>query len=385
MVDKSSQNRPMQWVLIVVSLVLGVALIFLALQYRHVQSAPPATASVPAPQSETAPIEPSPAPVDPAQTPDQTPTQTQTLDPTAGQTLPAAAQSSVTPTQQNISANASVPAPKPDESETFKEFKPKTVYDIAQLPVPPQDDEKSFVDFMRKTRSEDPLYLSLRFRRCLSLIKNKDLWRDKEIKAFLLTPRENFCIKLTLAHAYDKTFLDIGYGQTISGPYIVGRMTSVIDVQPGEKVLEIGTGSGYQSAILSHLTPFVYTIEIVDPLAVRAHKKYIEMAQTHYPEVGNIARKYEDGYYGWPEHAPFDKIIVTCGIDHIPPELLKELKTGGIMVIPVGPPGAQVVLKITKNVDNEGNLVIMREDIYQGRKKAPFVAFTKKGGGTWNK
>ena len=150
-------------------------------------------------------------------------------------------------------------------------------------------------------------------------------------------------------------------------------------------MLEIGTGSGYQSAILSHLTPFVYTIEIVDPLAVRANKKYIEMAQTHYPEAGNIARKYEDGYYGWPEYAPFDKIIVTCGIDHIPPELLKELKVGGIMVIPVGPPGAQVVLKITKNVDNEGNLVIMREDIYQGRKKAPFVAFTKKGGGTWNK
>lgn len=260
----------------------------------------------------------------------------------------------------------------------------QTPFDLRRLPVPPRDTEGGFVDFMGKTRGEDPHFLQLRFQRCQSLIRNKDLYREKEIQAFLLTPREKFVRKQSLAHTYDKTFLDIGYGQTISGPFLVGRMTSAIDVQPADKVLEIGTGSGYQSAVLSHLTPHVYTIEIVDPLARRADQKYQELAAGGYPELGNILRKCDDGYYGWPEHAPFDKIIVTCGIDHIPPELLRQLKTGGIMVIPVGPPGAQVVLKVTKKMDEAGNLAIVREDIYQGRKKVPFVPFTKKGGGEWH-
>ena len=202
------------------------------------------------------------------------------------------------------------------------------------------------------------------------------------MRAFLLTPREKFCRKWNLKRAYDHAFLDIGHGVTISGPHLVSRMTSSLDVQPGDKVLEIGTGSGYQSAVLSYLTDQVYTIEIIEKLEADTDKIYQDLAASGYPEYNNIKRKADDGYYGWEEYGPFDKIIVTCGIDHIPPPLLKQLKVGGTLVIPVGPPGAQIVMKVTKNTDQDGNVVIAREDIYHGQRKVPFVPFTKKGGGT---
>ena len=105
----------------------------------------------------------------------------------------------------------------------------------------------------------------------------------------------------------------------------------------GEKVLEIGTGSGYQSAYLSNLTDKVWTIEIIKPLAERTRGVHDALIARGYTEFKSINSKQADGYYGWEENAPFDKIIVTCGIDHIPPPLLQQLKTGGIMVIPVGP------------------------------------------------
>ena len=159
-------------------------------------------------------------------------------------------------------------------------------------------------------------------------------------------------------------------------------MTSALDIQPGDKVLEIGTGSGYQAAILGYLTDQVYTIEIIEPLEKETDRLYTDLAAGGYPEYAKIKRKADDGYYGWEEYAPFDKIIVTCGIDHIPPPLLKQLNVGGVMVIPVGPPGAQVVLKVSKNMDSQGNLAIAREDIYHGRKKEAFVPFTKTDGGT---
>ncbi len=216
----------------------------------------------------------------------------------------------------------------------------------------------------------------------MPLLHNKDISQEKEIRAFLLTPREKFCRSWNLGRAYDHAFLDIHYGVTISGPHLVGRMTSVLDVQPGDKVLEIGTGSGYQSAMLAYLTDQVYTIEIIDALENETDRLHADLGASGYPEYGKIKRKSDDGYYGWEEYAPFDKIIVTCGIDHIPPPLLKQLNVGGVMVIPVGPPGAQVILKITKNQDAQGIPVIAREDIYHGRKKEAFVPFTKKGGGS---
>lgn len=253
---------------------------------------------------------------------------------------------------------------------------------VAGLPDPPRDSAQQFVQFMQAQRHENEQYLEQRFARAAALISNKDVAQAKDIRAFLMTPREKFCRSWNLKRAYDHAFLDIKYGVTISGPHLVGHMTAALDVQPGDKVLEIGTGSGYQSALLTYLTDQVYTIEIIDPLEQETDNLYQELTASGYPEYGKIRRKADDGYYGWEEYAPFDKVIVTCGIDHIPPPLLKQLKVGGAMVIPVGPPGAQVILKVTKTLDAEGNPVITREDIYRGRKKEAFVPFTKLGGGT---
>jgi protein-L-isoaspartate(D-aspartate) O-methyltransferase len=167
---------------------------------------------------------------------------------------------------------------------------------------------------------------------------------------------------------------------TITGPRVVGRMTSSIDVKMGEKVLEIGTGSGYQSAYLSNLTDKVWTIEIIKPLAERTRRLYDALIERGYSEYKAISSKHADGYFGWEEVAPFDKIIVTCGIDHIPPPLLQQLKTGGIMVIPIGPPAAQHILKVVKEAAAGEQVAIKRSDIYNGR-PVPFVSFTKLQGG----
>ena len=158
-------------------------------------------------------------------------------------------------------------------------------------------------------------------------------------------------------------------------------MTSSIDVKMGEKVLEIGTGSGYQSAYLANLTDKVWSIEIIKPLAERTRGRYDALIERGYSEYKAINSKNADGYFGWEEAAPFDKIIVTCGIDHIPPPLLQQLTTGGIMVIPVGPPGAQHILKVVKEADPGGQVAVKRSDIYAGR-PVPFVAFTKMDGDT---
>lgn len=248
---------------------------------------------------------------------------------------------------------------------------------------PPQDSLQKYLSYMKSVRSgEEEKYLKERFARGKVMIQNKDLTSECEIRAYLVTPRERFCRSWNLGRAYDHAFLDIHYGVTISGPHLVGRMTSALEVKPTDKVLEVGTGSGYHSALLSYLAGQVFTVEIIEPLAKETDQTYSSLEVSGYPEYGSIKRKADDGYYGWEEHAPFDKIIVTCGIDHIPPPLLKQLKVGGIMVIPVGPPGAQVILKVVKNQDAQGNIAITREDIYHGRKKEAFVPFTKKGGGT---
>lgn len=259
----------------------------------------------------------------------------------------------------------------------------ETLY-IAQLGIsaPPVSAAETFVASMTLNRKEDPEYLKKRFDRYKILLANRDVVKPKDKYAFLLAPREKFCRPWNLARAYDHAYLDIKYGVTISGPHIVGRMTAACDVKPGEKVLEIGTGSGYQASVLSYLTDQVYTVEIIEPLAKETDKLYTELAAAGYPEFNNIRRKADDGYYGWQEHSPYDKIIVTCGLDHIPPSLLAQLKVGGAMVIPVGPPGSQVLLMVKKELDEDGEIVISREDVYKGRTKVSFVPFTKKGGGT---
>jgi len=244
---------------------------------------------------------------------------------------------------------------------------------------PPMDDRQKFIDWMVKNRGEDPKYLGLRFDRFRHMVANKDLLDDRNKRAFLFTPREAFVLPQNLDRAYDSAFLDINFGVTISGPHLVGRMTTAIDVQPTDKVLEIGTGSGYQSAYLSHLTDKVWTIEIIKPLAARTRGFYDALIGKGYTEFKAITSENADGYYGWKDAGPFDKIIVTCGIDHIPPDLLQQLQPTGIMVIPVGPPGAQHVLKVTRATAADGTVTVARSDIYNG-KIVPFVPFTKLDG-----
>jgi protein-L-isoaspartate(D-aspartate) O-methyltransferase len=240
---------------------------------------------------------------------------------------------------------------------------------------PPSSTRAAYIDWMVKNRGENPKYLGIHYDRFAEMVSNKDLLSDRDKRAFLMTPREEFCLPQNLPHVYDVAFLDIGYGVTISGPNLVGRMTSTLTVQKGDKVLEVGTGSGYQSAFLSNLTDKVWTIEIIKPLADRTRGIYDGLIAKGYGEYSAITTKRDDGYYGWQENAPFDKIIVTCGIDHIPPPLLSQLQPNGIMVIPVGPPGAQHVLKVTKKDDGDGNVTVTRSDIYNGR-IVPFVPFT---------
>ena len=242
--------------------------------------------------------------------------------------------------------------------------------------APPMSDRAKFIEWGVKVRGEEEKFLGERFDRFVAMVRNEDLLDDRHKRAFLCTPREKFVLKQNEGRAYDHAFLDIGWGVTISGPHIVGRMTSTINPLKGEKVLEIGTGSGYQSAYLSHLTDKVYTIEIIKPLAERTRATYDSLTTDGYTEFKAITSKNADGYYGWEEHGPFDKIIVTCGIDHVPPPLLQQLKDGGTMVIPVGPPGAQRVLKVVKTKGADGQITVARSDIYNGR-IVPFVPFTK--------
>ena len=247
---------------------------------------------------------------------------------------------------------------------------------LADTLNPPMTSKDEFIAWEVKTRGENAKYLAERWDRFKVIVANKDAWNEANKRAFLMVPREEFVLKPNLPRAYDSAFLDIGYGVTISGPHLVARMTSTLDIQPGDKVLEIGTGSGYQSAYLSNLTDKVWTIEIIKPLAARTRATYDALIAKGYEEYKAIQSKNADGYYGWEEAAPFDKIIVTCGIDHIPPPLLKQLKPNGVMVIPVGPPGAQHVLKVVKQEGSDGQTTVARSDIYNGR-IVPFVPFTK--------
>ena len=241
---------------------------------------------------------------------------------------------------------------------------------------PPTDTRDNFIAW-GKARGEDPVFLGQRWDRFQALLKNKDIWGAATIRAFLMTPREEFASvnPAIYKRAYEHAFLDIGWGVTMSGPHLQARMTNVIDVKRGEKVLEIGTGSGVQSAYIANLTENAYTIEIIKPLAERTRGVYDRLIDKGYTEFKHVKSKVADGYYGWEEVGPFDKIIVTCGIDHVPPPLLQQLAPEGLMVIPIGPPGAQHVLKIVKHTSGDGRIAVARSDIYNGH-VIPFVPFT---------
>jgi protein-L-isoaspartate(D-aspartate) O-methyltransferase len=154
-------------------------------------------------------------------------------------------------------------------------------------------------------------------------------------------PRHEFVPVEYLDRAYANHPLPIGFGQTISQPYIVALMTQELALEPGDRVLEVGTGSGYQAAVLAELGAQVFTIEILGPLA--------ESAAARLARYPNVVTRHADGYDGWPEAAPFDAIIVTAAPDHVPPPLLDQLAIGGRMVIPVGPVGAyQELWRVTR-------------------------------------
>jgi protein-L-isoaspartate(D-aspartate) O-methyltransferase len=163
------------------------------------------------------------------------------------------------------------------------------------------------------------------------------------ISAMKKVPRHLFVPERHRASAYDDYPLSIGEGQTISQPYIVAFMTEALDLTVAEKVLEIGTGSGYQAAILAELVKDVYTIEIIAELGKRAQQTLEKL------QYKNIHVKIGDGYKGWPDMAPFDAIIVTCAPEKIPQALIEQLKEGGGMIIPVGREGGiQKLVRIMK-------------------------------------
>jgi protein-L-isoaspartate(D-aspartate) O-methyltransferase len=245
--------------------------------------------------------------------------------------------------------------------------------------APPTDPKSDFINWMTRNRAEDSTFVGQRWDRFKQLLASRDIWDKRDIRAFLLTPREEFVTRQNLGRAYEWHYLNIGYGVTITGPHTVARMTNSMDVKFGDKVLEIGTGSGYQSAYLSNLTDKVWSIEIIKPLAERTRRIYDTLIERGYSEYKAITTKNADGYYGWEQEGPFDKIIVTCAIDHIPPPLLQQLKPNGIMVIPVGPPGVQHVLKVAKQQAADGAINVARSDIYQGG-RVSFVPFTKLDG-----
>lgn len=189
--------------------------------------------------------------------------------------------------------------------------------------------------------------------RATSEYLNKHALAPSVISALATVPRHEFVPPAEQRYAYENRPLAIGYGQTISQPYIVAVMTDLLNLSSDAKVLEIGTGSGYQAAILAKIAKQVYSIEIIKPLAEEAASRLSRLG------YANVMTKQGDGYYGWEDHAPFDAIVVTAAASHVPPPLIKQLKVGGRMIIPVGTGFlTQELLLVTKE---EGEKITTRQ------------------------
>jgi protein-L-isoaspartate(D-aspartate) O-methyltransferase len=196
-------------------------------------------------------------------------------------------------------------------------------------------------------------------------IVNRGIEDEATIEAMLGVKRHLFVPGGRENQAYEDSPMPIGYGQTISQPYIVALMTELAQPGPGMRILEIGTGSGYQAAVLAEIADTVYTIEIVEPLGRRAAGVLEENG------YDNVIVKIADGYHGWEQYAPFDAIVVTAAAEHIPPPLIEQLADGGRMVIPVGSPYfTQSLMLVTKDGDS-----IRSQNIIPVR----FVPFTRAG------
>jgi protein-L-isoaspartate(D-aspartate) O-methyltransferase len=185
-------------------------------------------------------------------------------------------------------------------------------------------------------------------------LEARDIRDPRVLDGMLRVPRHLFVPESLRSRAYTDSPLPIGYGQTISQPYIVAFMTQALDVRPSHRVLEIGTGSGYQAAVLALLARQVYTIEIVEPLATRARVALANMSYS------NVEVRTGNGYLGWPEHAPYDRIMVTAAPEEVPPALVQQLALGGLMAIPVGAVRQQlrILRRTTKGMETLSTLPV---------------------------
>lgn len=189
------------------------------------------------------------------------------------------------------------------------------------------------------------------------------LFSNQVLEAMSNVPRHKFAPEQYAERAYSGYPIPIDYAQAMSSPFIVAFMTQLLDIKLGDKVLEIGTGSGYHAAVVAELTDKVYTVEIIEPLAEKARKRLNELGYT------KVQTKTADGYFGWAEHAPYDAILVTAAPDHVPQPLIQQLKDGGRLVIPVGPPGAYQTLWL---IEKRG-----REILRKSQGDVSFVPFTR--------
>jgi protein-L-isoaspartate(D-aspartate) O-methyltransferase len=207
---------------------------------------------------------------------------------------------------------------------------------------------------------EDARFRVLRERMVREQIAEPPDFRDpvkdqRVLSSMRAVPRHLFVEPPDVSAAYGDHPLPIGHGQTISQPYIVALMTAMLQIEPGHRILEVGTGSGYQAAILSALADRISTVEIIEPLGKKAEDRLKRLGYE------NVEVKIGDGYFGWEERAPFDRIIVTCATTLVPPPLLQQLKPGGRMCIPVG--GQYAVQYLTMVEKSEGGTITMRKTI----------------------
>lgn len=207
-------------------------------------------------------------------------------------------------------------------------------------------------------------YTAMRRQMVNTQLKARDIYHNATLDAMGRVPRHVFVPEDVRIYSYGDHPLSIGHGQTISQPYMVAYMTQAIRPRKEYKVLEIGTGSGYQAAILAEIVDSVYTIEIVDPLAQKAKRRLKNLGYK------NVQVRSGDGYHGWPEAAPFDAIVVTAGAEEIPMPLVEQLKEGGRMILPLGPHnGIRQLVRITKKKAG-----LKTEELMAVR----FVPFTRK-------
>jgi protein-L-isoaspartate(D-aspartate) O-methyltransferase len=214
---------------------------------------------------------------------------------------------------------------------------------------------------------QDDKYVSNRKRMVADQIENRGIINQPTLDAMKKVPRHKFVPPNIIERAYNDGPLPIGYGQTISQPYIVAYMTAAINPKKDQKVLEIGTGSGYQAAVLSEIVDEVYTIEIITELYNSSSKRLSELGYK------NVKCKNADGYYGWKEHAPFDVIVVTAASEYIPPPLIEQLKDGGRMIIPVGSAFLNQMLVLVEKSTAGGEEEIFTTNLLPVR----FVPFTR--------